>query len=298
MDRNVNYVMAGGFVVTVLFMTLAFVLWLVGTHDARTYDRYTVKFHGAVGGVSVGGTVSYLGVEVGNVLDIRFTKEEPDIIRVDIEIDQDTPVNAGTIATLKPQGITGLAFIELATTNMSDAELEKPQGERYPVIHATGSGLQKILDDFPKVTERAIELIDRLNTLLSDKNIEHLSSTFENVEALSADLGDMVSDENIVNLAVTLDNAATLSEDAKTLISTMKTASQTFSSTTKRLDKILKTNEKPIQNFTGQGLVEMMALISESREAVSSVQNLADKVSEDPSRLLYRPQYKGVKLNR
>lgn len=297
MDRHVNYVLAGGFVVTVLCIMLGFIFWLVGTHDARSYDRYTLKFHGAVGGVSVGGTVSYRGVEVGNVLDVRFTKDEPDIIRVDIEVDQDTPVNTGTKAALKPQGITGLAFIELSTEKMSDATIEKQEGERYPVIQASGSALNKILSDFPQITERAIELIGRLNTLLSDENIGHISGSFENIESLTVDLNGLLNDENVANVSTTLDNAVIVSEDAKTLVAAMKQASESLSATTQRLDKILKKNEKPIEHFTGEGLNDVSLLVNESRDMVKSIKHLADKISEDPSRVIYQPKYKGVKIS-
>lgn len=297
MDRNVNYVVVGSFVVVVLCMMFGFILWLVGSHDARSYDFYTVKFSGAISGVSVGGKVSYLGVEVGEVLEIRLNPNEPDAIRVDIEIDQDTPVNVGTKATLKPQGITGLSLIEISTQNINDAKLEKMEEERYPLIHASGSDLDKILSDFPQITMKAIKLIDRLNLALSDDNLENISSILDNVDALSVDLNGLLSEDNVFNVATTLSNAAILSEDAKNLITELEIASQNFASTTKRINNILKKNEDSIEHFTGQSLNEVSLLINESRDMVRSVKRLTDKIGDDPSRLIYKPKYKGVKIN-
>ena len=89
-------------------MLFWFTIWIAGHGDARKYERFTVYFTDPVNGLRESASVQYKGVEVGKVIDIRLTPERNDLIKVDIEVEENTPIYAGTKASLAMMGITGM----------------------------------------------------------------------------------------------------------------------------------------------------------------------------------------------
>ncbi len=98
MDRDANYVAVGTFVVVVMAMATVFVLWYSNARERREYQRYEVYFSGSVSGLTEGGTVRYLGVNVGRVADIRLDPRAADRVEALIDVDKATPITHDTLA--------------------------------------------------------------------------------------------------------------------------------------------------------------------------------------------------------
>ena len=75
MEREANYAAVGGFVVLIALLAGLFVYWYAGVREHRDYRRYEIYFDGSVSGLSDGGSVRYLGVEVGRVVRIRLERK-------------------------------------------------------------------------------------------------------------------------------------------------------------------------------------------------------------------------------
>ena len=75
--------------------------------------RYEIYFDGSVSGLSEGGPVRYLGVDVGRVVRIRIDPRAADRVQVIADIDATTPISERTLAQLSLQGVTGLLYIDL-----------------------------------------------------------------------------------------------------------------------------------------------------------------------------------------
>ncbi len=278
MERNVNYVFVGVLISILLIALTAFVIWLAGTHDSRKYDRYTVIFDSAVNGLELGGIVRYRGVGIGRIIDIRLDPENPALVRVDVEVESTAPVRAGTKGSLKPQGITGLSFIELETSKSDITPPTKEKGELYPVILARPSELDQLFHDAPEITGKIIILSEKLNTIatkidgiLSDDNIASIHKTLTNIETTTQRLNSILSEENTQNLTHIL-------QDVDALTSS------------------LAKNEDAIGRFSGEGLDEINLLVRDSRAMVNSIRDLAKTLEEKPSRILFQPSYDGVKV--
>jgi phospholipid/cholesterol/gamma-HCH transport system substrate-binding protein len=91
MEREANYTAVGAFVILVTAMAGLFVYWYSEGRDRRSYVSYEIYFQGSVTGLSEGGSVRYLGVEVGKVRRIRLDSRSADRVQIVAEIDQSAP---------------------------------------------------------------------------------------------------------------------------------------------------------------------------------------------------------------
>lgn len=153
MEKEANYFTVGIFVTLTLLAFVGFSIWLAG-HDFNRHQRYTVYFADPVNGLSEEGVVKYKGVDVGKILALRLAPERNDLIKVDIEVKDSTPVRAGTTATIGMQGVTGQNYIELASANDDDKPPALLPDEKYPVLRGTGSKLDKFFDELPQMSRQ------------------------------------------------------------------------------------------------------------------------------------------------
>ena len=154
MEKEANYFTVGVFVSLTLLALVGFTIWLAGVHDFARYNRYTIYFTDSVSGLDEEATVKYKGVDVGKIETMRLSPDRSDLIKVDVKVKEDTPVRAGTVATIELQGITGQNFIDLATAPADKNPPERVEGEKYPVLNGTGSKFAKIFDQVPQVTNQ------------------------------------------------------------------------------------------------------------------------------------------------
>ena len=138
----------------------------VRVHANGRYDRYTVYFTDPISGVYNEAVVKYKGVDVGKVVALRLTPDRSDLIKVDIEVKDSTPIRAGTTAKVEMQGVTGQSYIELSTERADDKPPLQVADETYPVLKGSGSQLAKFIDDLPKVSkdlQTALSAIDQFS---------------------------------------------------------------------------------------------------------------------------------------
>ena len=134
--------------------------------------RYEIYFDGSVSGLTEGGPVRYLGVDVGRVQRIRIDPRAANRVQVIADIDATTPISDRTLAQLSLQGVTGLLYIDLQQQRPDDyrpALLAAVPSERYPVIRSVHSDFDLFLSSLPELTARLNDLFDRTTRLLSDE---------------------------------------------------------------------------------------------------------------------------------
>jgi phospholipid/cholesterol/gamma-HCH transport system substrate-binding protein len=166
MEKDANYFAVGIFVSLSLMALVGFLIWLAGFHSTGHYDRYTVYFTDPVSGLNVDAPVNYKGVEVGKILAMRLSADRSDLIKVDIEVKDSTPVRAETLAKVELSGITGQSSIELATETTDTTPPRQIPGEQYPVLKGTGSPLADFFDNLPKIgnhVQTTLSAVDALS---------------------------------------------------------------------------------------------------------------------------------------
>jgi phospholipid/cholesterol/gamma-HCH transport system substrate-binding protein len=310
MDRDANYVAVGAFVLLVLAMAVGFVVWYSDSGDRRDYQRYEIYFVGSVSGLSEGGQVRYLGVSVGRVVRIGIDPRSSGRVQVIADIEDDTPINPRTVASLGLLGVTGLLFIDLKPA--ADGPLAPPPpGVRYPVIPSEQSGFDVLVSSLPDMVAQASQVAARLNAALSDRNLDALSKTLANVEAASRDvpatmtearraMADMAAAAQQIDAAAAevRSMTAAAAPDVKETLARMRVVADTLATTATRVDQFVADNQANVGRFTGEGLNEVTALVRDARAAAQEFRALARSLRDDPSRVLYQPGPAGVEIPR
>lgn len=305
---NKNFVV-GLFVSIAITSFIAFVLWLTGRSGAEDMTRYSLMFERDVSGLAVGGPVKYMGVNIGSVVRMEIMGDGTVLIRVDIEVLEDTPVDSGTYASLAFQGITGVAVINLGSDPGKHEPLGLTPGIEYPVIPVRDVGFAALLSSAPKIMNKLDQLLSQANLLLGENNRESIARSLGNVESLTGSLAD--NSEVIATLPADLsrtladvqtligqvqDLVTQLSPDITTTLGNLNQSSSSLASLTANLDDWLKDNEANLDRFVDEGLGEVPALISGARQTLRELEKLLTELQDDLSQLIHRPREDSLEI--
>src|SRR5579864_6407701 len=180
METRAHYAAVGVFVLVMVALGFAAVLWLARGALNTQVANYNIYFKGPVTGLRSGAEVDYNGVPVGKVVDIRivpyvadrekFSKADeselappnPDdknpatIIQVTVEINEDVLIKSNVKASVETNILSGVSYILIVGGSADAPPLQAKEGQRYPVIPSHRSRLAS-------VTARAPELMQKLS---------------------------------------------------------------------------------------------------------------------------------------
>jgi phospholipid/cholesterol/gamma-HCH transport system substrate-binding protein len=308
-ERDANYTAVGAFVILVVAMAGLFVYWYSDSREAKDYTRYEIYFLGSVSGLSVGGPVRYLGVDVGRIYRIRVDRRSPDRVQVLADIDSDAPISKDTLAKLSLQGLTGLLFVDLLKGEGRRDTSPPVPSEKYPVIDTVRSDFDELLATLPDVAGRTRELIARIQDVFSPQNTEAIASTVQAVEKASRQLPATLTQVNalLAELRNTTQEmrmtAATLGTTTQQVapqvveaVDRLRETADNIAKTTESVSQLVIENRSGINAFTRDALPEFERTVREARAAAAEVRELSQSLTSDPSRLLYQPNYRGVEI--
>jgi len=294
MEPKVNYVLVGAFVVLFSAVLIVIVLWLVRGGSQSTYRSYYAYSGESVSGINEDSVVRYKGIKVGRVRNMRLDPENPERVRLVLDIAEGTPIKEDTVASLASQGLTGLAFVELVGGTRDSPPLTPPPGQSYPVI--------KIKPSVP-LDEAASTLMTSLNEIasslkdLTDKESrETMRKTMVNLAELTAALKQREKelDKLFSSADRTLENTREATEKLPALFSratetaaALENMAQQIDRTGKSVDSLLAGSQQDVRRFTNQTLSEAGLLIAEIRQLTERLQRLAQQVEQNPRSLLF-----------
>jgi len=213
------------------------------------------------------------------------------------------PVDAATYATLVSQGVTGIANVDLG----SDPARAQPQvthSAGLKVIPYRATGLSAILAGSGDLTTDARRLVAQLNAWVDDDNLRQLRAIFSNVEQVTTTLAGQR--DAIPALLARLQSAAAnvertaqgleaaVAEDWPIIAGDLKATSANLLSVSNRMDRLLASNDANIDRMLGEGLPSLTSLVVDLGELADRISRLSAKLSEDPSRLVYRARHDPV----
>ncbi|HMC92069.1 MAG TPA: MlaD family protein [Allosphingosinicella sp.] len=310
MENRSNHILVGSVVMVMLVAVLAFVLWLSQASGDKN-KHYDILFSQAVDGLAKGSAVTFSGFPVGQVQTIGLLPQTPEFVRVRISVNEDTPILAGTTATIKGVGFTGVSQIQLDPPdrdpkhpNLRRPELACPSGDAkaqcpfgVPVIPTKPGGFAAILNDAPELLERVSTLTLRLTELLGDKNQASIAAILHNVNTMSRNLAAR-SDEIAATLAdarIAIRQAGdaadrfgrladtsndVLSKDARPLIADLRRTVQSADTSMKTLNATLGDARPGLQAFSKQTVPEIGQLVRDLRQMSDSLGNVAQRLDQ------------------
>jgi phospholipid/cholesterol/gamma-HCH transport system substrate-binding protein len=309
MEREANYAAVGAFVLIVAIVGALFVWWYSGSRDHKDYQRYEIYFEGSVSGLDKGAAVRYLGVGVGRVIDMSIDPRDSARVEVIVDIDTRTPISDDTVAILQLQGVTGLLYIDL----MEDREHKRQSllvaSLRYPVIRSAPSRFDVFLSGLPELVSDAVQVVNRVQKIISDENVKSVQDTLSNLETMSRGLPQTARDLNalIVELRGATADISASAKSARAVIADvgpgvessiaqLRVVADHLADATDQLDKIIAENRQDVRSFARDGLPEIERFVREGRAAAADVRALAESLRENPTQLLYQPQARGVEI--
>lgn len=302
MERDAHYIAVGSFIVLTVTLTLLFVIWLAENKDRQTLERYEIRFEGSVTGLSNGGAVRFLGVKVGRVVNISLVPDQPELVSVLVDVEEWAPIDNSTVAALKLQGITGVAYIDLEKGEGEATPLQRQAAERYPIIASRKSNLEQLFQALPMLLDEVREVVDRANTLLNDGNIISVTAALENIENFSAQLPQVTTNINqtLDSVRTTMNSYNRLAVEARpdilAVLDKLKTTAHQLAETSHIIAEFMERNSEGLSEAVSTGLQEFQSLLKSTNRAITQIEGLANSLQQDPSRLLYQPTYQGVRI--
>ena len=310
MERNANYALVGLISAIISVGLVVFVVWLAGHGLSRSLDKYNIVFQGPVRGLSQGAEVHFNGIKVGDVKRIYLDPKNATLVIAEAEITSDVPVRADSMATLEPQGITGVNYIQISAGTPSKPLLKDivPDGV-IPVIHTKRDALSGLLAGGGDVIQRAVEALDRVNRMLSDQNIKSLGDTMTNIQtvtaelrarkALFADAQKAVQDADlaVVQVRELAKSSNTLvNGDGKRAIGKLADAATEIEASAKGVHAMVDNLKGPTTDFATNGLPRLSDAITSLQRATDHLDQAVGEVQNNPRGLLGKPPAKQVEV--
>jgi phospholipid/cholesterol/gamma-HCH transport system substrate-binding protein len=310
MEKNANYALVGASSLILFVGMLVFVVWLARLQLTRDYDTYDILFQGPVRGLNQGGEVHFNGIKVGEVTKIALDRTNPARVVARARVTSDVPIRVDSYATLEPQGITGVNYIQITAGSPSKPLLKKtvPKDE-VPVIRSQRSALADLLEGGGTVLSRTIEALDRVNRVLSDQNIKHFSAAVSDAQAVTAELRQrkaMIADaqkalqdidatsQQITKLAASADDM--LNGDGRRTLKNVADAAEEAKATAAEAHVMITKLQGPTQDFASNGLPQITQAVIELQNAAQSLQRLLNDVQSSPTSALGKPAGEEMKV--
>lgn len=309
MEPKVNYVLVGAFVVLLGASILGVVMWLAKSDYRGAYERYYVYTQESVAGLSVNSTVKYRGVEVGRVKEIILNPDNPEEVRLTLDILLGTPIKTDTVAVLVTQGLTGLVTLNLNGGSRDAPPLTAEGGQEYPVIKSAPSlfgrldmaisrlladqGLTQLLTNLTSLSQNATSVLDEDNRASIKQMLKDLSDITKTVAQRNEQLDrGMVSAtkaaENLARVTESLNKEmpALLNRVGKSAAA-VQAMTEELASTSQAVGQVVRESRPELQQFTRQTLSETGQLVAELRQLTNTLQQVARQIEQEPNALVF-----------
>ena len=295
-----NYVLVGTFVLVLGAALVAGILWLAsGGAWQKQYDVYHAVMEESVAGLNLNAPVKYNGVDVGKVQAITLDGTNPKNVNLLFAIEHGTPVKADTVAVLKTQGLTGIAYVELSGGTVTSPVLLARSGASYPEIRTSPSLSTRLENVLSSALAKLDNTSTNLNAILSKENQAAFRNTLADVAAITRTLAarkDSI-DAGIVDGARTLKNTAKASAEFEALTQRLARSAEAIEAmgtevakTSVSAGKTIDVVGADVKRLSTETLPELERLLGELSTLSRSLQLLTEQTRRDPRGLLFGPQ--------
>jgi phospholipid/cholesterol/gamma-HCH transport system substrate-binding protein len=305
-------------------MALAFLAFvLLGVAQLFKKGEYYVTFFDqSVQGLSKDSPVKYRGVPVGSVEKIEVAPDSK-LIQVVMRIESGQKLEKNIVAQLKPVGITGSVFIGLDQTKEGEPSLSPKITfpTPYPIVPSKPSefstfltGIDEVLNDLKSLDLKAIPdkisgTLDHLNQVILSADVKGISEEMKSVlvqakEILNQKRWDRIMtsmEEGVASFRDTMAEAegaarqgrefmaslqGVVSENAKPI----RAAVAEFQRTMEQANVVIGKGNRVVSTADeriGVLYEDLRVTLRNAQRATENLSRLLDRLSEQPSLLLY-----------
>ena len=295
MDTKVNYVIVGIFVVVLTAGIIISSAWISGGHSTKTYRKYITYIDETVAGLTEKSPVKFNGVDVGYVESISLNPQNPQQVKLLLEIEESTPIDSSTVAYLQTQGVTGYMFVGLKATKPTAAPIEKKPEQPYPVIPSTPSLFFQLDNAVGAISENISSVSSSIKAVFDEENRAALRNILQNFEKITATIQHNEEEiEGILKSAnETFKNSAEASKkfpeisnnlnqtltDARAMVANLSTASEDAK-------EALADGKQAIAQLSDESLPSAYEIMERLKTVVANLQMLTDELTDNPSILV------------
>lgn len=269
-------------------------LFRTSTSIYTTFDR--------VYGLSSGNSVNVKGYKIGTVKRMQLLPSDSTLVELSIE--EDFYIPAGSVALLRSGGILGGKFIEIIK---NDSTLIVSDGGHIPghfeegMMESFADEGAKLGEDISSTIEGVEELTTNLNETLTEENKDNVAGILSNLEATTQSLNQLLKnkqqdlDSMIGSAKSTLENLDDLSSENKeklaSMINNLEATSTELESLSKELNETSSSLNQVIKKINeGEGSLGLMindpSLYNNLDSLSKNLNTLIKNIEENPGRYL------------
>lgn len=276
MSRRANPRVIGVFVLGALALLVGALAIFGGGRVFGPKETFVMFFEDDVGGLQVGAPVTFRGVRVGTVTDVRIrydTDHQSVSIPVYVQLDRrqvvvtgergweemGEMVKRGLRAQLKMQSfVTGQVAVDLDFQPRTPARLVGiiNNYQEIPTVRSSISQLRATFSD----------LVEEIRKLPLDELIREVTATSQNMATLLAHVDTLVQDTN-AHVNKSLEDVPGLVRDARQMMTEVNTAARDFSKLSRDLDK----NVPEISQGTAQAVARLNKTLDQAQGSLTAL---------------------------
>ena len=271
METKANFFLNAVLVLLVLTGVVGFVHWFETGSVTGRGAAYHIVFQGSVGGLVKGADVELNGMKIGEVSDLRFDLTDPKHILATIAVDSDAPLRTDTQIRLRFGTVTGVAWIEL-----------RGGDPRADIIPAGPDGMPTLIADEKAgegISGAASELGKDFDVLIGENSA--LQKSLVNFAAFTAVLTQ--NSDRFDRTLAGMEGLTGTDDKPGELTSAAKSIRLMADDLSKNMDLM----SGSLEQFTGSGLKNIDALMTETRRTVATAETVFKNIKDSPMRLLF-----------
>jgi phospholipid/cholesterol/gamma-HCH transport system substrate-binding protein len=278
-------------------MLVASLLWLAsGGALQQKYDLYRAIEDESVAGLSVNAPVKYNGVDVGKVRQIGLDPADPQRVNLLFAIERGTPIKEDTLAILKTQGLTGIAYVELSGGTRDALPLRAGKDSDYPLIRTTPSLSARLENVLTSVLAKLDSTSNNINAILSDDNQAAFKSALADIARVARTLAARQDtlDAGLLNAARTFEHASRAAAKLGPVLESIGRSAEAvekmgneLARTSASAGKTVNAVGSDVQRFTAETVPELERLLGELSALSTSLRRLSEQTERNPASLLF-----------
>lgn len=292
MDSKVNYTIVGLFTLVLGAAAVAIILWLGSSEKYyKTYDIYYVYMSESVSGLNLNAPVKYRGVEVGKVNEIKLDPSNSERVRLRLGIERGTPVKNDSVAIMRTQGLTGIAYVELTGGSLHSPLLNSAAGEKYPVIRSGPSLMTRLDTALTNLLASVDRISNSVNAVLDEDNRRAFKNSLAQIDVITHTLASRSTSINagIDSAARTLENSARATANLEELIERVGRSVDAVERAAKSAEHTANEASRATAAVPDT-LRDIQLLVQDLRDLSASLRRVSEQMESSPNTLLFGKQ--------